>query len=110
MSISRQGALWMEGVVNCSASNLTFDRVQGNAVFISHAATNVRLDRCFVDGAGETGIAIVGSKERSTGLGTVAFPRKCVVSNSVIQDIGQVVKGSASYATLTRTPFGCNKR
>ena len=55
----------------------------------------VRIDRCFIDGAGETGIAIVGSKERSTGLGTVAFPRRCIVSNSTIQDIGQVVKGSA---------------
>ena len=55
----------------------------------------MRIDRCFIDGAGETGIAIVGSKERSTGLGTVAFPRRCIVSNSTIQDIGQVVKGSA---------------
>ena len=45
MSISRQGALWMEGVVNCSVTNLTFDRVQGNAVFISHAATNVSTPR-----------------------------------------------------------------
>ena len=95
MTVVRQAAVWMEGVVNCTVSNVRLMSVAGNGIFLSHAAVGITLANVSIESAGETGIAIVGSKERTTGLHSFAHPRHCTVSGALIQDTGQIVKGSA---------------
>eukprot|EP00937_MAST-01D_sp_MAST-1D-sp2_P000443 g443.t1 len=88
-TIHRGGAVFLEGVRDVSVARCTLRAVGGNALFVSHAAQDVAITENEIGGdIGDSGVAIVGSLTRSTGLGALNYPRRVNVTRNRIHGMG----------------------
>jgi len=92
-TIHRGGAVFFEAVSNVTFSDGHVHGVGSNAVFVSHAAREVSIcgNRLGPD-VGESGVAVMGSLVRSTGLGGLNFPLRVNISGNRISEIGSFGK------------------
>lgn len=110
-TIYRGGAVFMEGAEHCQIRSCYFNRVGGNAVFLSNYNRNNRISGCHIAYAGASGVCFVGDPkavrspvfeynlfvplaEMDTlrGPKTNNFPKDCTVENTLMYGLGQVEK------------------
>ncbi len=117
-AIHRGGAVYMEGVEDCSVEDCNFEFLGGNGVFMSAYNRNNAVRNCRFVHTGESGVCIVGSPEAvrfyqtwddkeidgkdwnemrqgmdlEAGPKTPDYPKNCVVENCVMHDFGDMGK------------------
>jgi hypothetical protein len=113
-AIYRQGALMIDGADRVVVDNCEFDSPGGNAIFISNYNRNITIKGNHIQGAGASGVNVVGSpkavrspafeyrefvpfNEMDTVVGpkTNDYPSLCTITDNLIHDIGQIEKQSA---------------
>jgi hypothetical protein len=110
--IARQAALFMEGVEDVLVDGCTFQRLGGNALFVSGYGRRVRIVGAHIHDVGASAVAFVGrpaalrrdyyaggvtvdNVDMTPGPKTDDYPADCVVEQSLIHDFGTVEKQSA---------------
>jgi hypothetical protein len=110
-TISRSGAVLMEGAVRCSVGNCFFNTVGGNAVFFSNYNRENEVSGCHIAYAGASGVCFVGDPgavrspsfeygefvpveelDREAGPKTDNFPAACRVCDNLMYGLGRVEK------------------
>jgi hypothetical protein len=110
-AIYRGGAVFMEGAAHCQIRSCYFNRVGGNAIFLSNYNRNNTISGCHIAYAGASGVCFVGDPKavRSAvfeynqfvpladidtirGPKTNNFPKDCRVENTLMYGLGQVEK------------------
>ena len=93
-TIHRGGTVFVEGAEDCSIENCFFDSVGGNAVFLNDYTRRVRVYGNKFTEAGESAIALVGTKNRIHGTNH-PYPSDNLISNNLIHDCGVFGKQTA---------------
>ncbi|MBE9600352.1 right-handed parallel beta-helix repeat-containing protein [Pedobacter sp. MC2016-24] len=110
-AIYRGGAVFMEGAAHCQIRSCYFNRVGGNAIFLSNYNRNNAISGCHIAYAGASGVCFVGDPKavRSAvfeynqfvpfaamdtlrGPKNDNFPKDCTVENTLMYGLGQVEK------------------
>ena len=86
-AIHRGGAVFMEGVRDCSIRDCFFDAVGGNAVFMNQYNRGNTVSGCTFNETGDSAICFVGSLETTVGTQR-NFPFECKALNNLIHDCG----------------------
>lgn len=112
-TISRTGAVFFSGAVNCSVTNCEFDQVGGNTIFVNNFNRDIRIAGCYIHNSGASGVVFVGdtASMRSYSAGYVKqdyarldtipgpasdnYPSNCVVENCLITRTGRDEKQTA---------------
>jgi hypothetical protein len=89
-TIHRGGAITFEGVADVSLSDSNLVALGGNAVFVSNDAKNVDISGNNISDVGDSGVAILGSMLRSTGLGARHFPLNVVSDSHILSSCAVV--------------------
>ena len=115
-SIYRGGAVSVSDAEDVKVCGCVFEGIGGNGVFVYGRASRVAVDGCtFVD-VGESAVCLTGESHLDLGATTTCEicgaehpwgwsepsenrPRKCIVSNNVIHDIGVFGKQTAGVFT-----------
>lgn len=100
-TIHRGGAVTFEGVSDVSLSDSVLVTLGGNAVFISGDSKNVVVSGNDISDVGDSGIAVLGSMLRSTGLGARHFPLNVSIRHNTIREIGRFGKQVAGLFIST---------
>lgn len=93
-TIHRGGAVFVEGAEDCSIEKCFFDAVGGNAVFLNDYTRRIRIYGNKFTEAGESAIALVGTKNRIHGTNH-PYPSGNLISNNLIHDCGVFGKQTA---------------
>jgi hypothetical protein len=93
-TIHRGGAVFFEGVEDCSIEKCFFDAVGGNAVFLNNYNRRNRIYGNTVIEAGDSAICMVGSRRMAIGSNH-PYSAEITVSNNLIHDIGVFGKQTA---------------
>jgi len=93
-TIHRGGAVFVEGAEDCSIEKCFFDAVGGNAVFLNDYTRRIRIYGNKLTEAGESAIALVGTKNRIHGTNH-PYPSGNLISNNLIHDCGVFGKQTA---------------
>jgi Right handed beta helix region len=93
-TIHRGGAVFIEGAEDCTVERFFFDAVGGNGVFLNDYTRRIRVYGNKFTEAGESAIALVGSKNRIHGTNH-PFPSENLISNNLIHDCGVFGKQTA---------------
>ena len=117
-AIHRGGAIFLEGVENCSIEDCRFENLGGNGVFMSAYNRNNQVKNCLFVHTGESAVCFVGSPsavrfyqtwddkeilgkdwnelrknmDLEPGPKTPDYPANCVVENCIMHDFGDVGK------------------
>ena len=117
-AIHRGGAVLLEGAEDCAIEDCDFDRVGGNAIFVSNYNRRVAVRGCRFVHTGDSAVALVGSPaavrnyqtwdqldlerrawisdlaqiDRTPGPRSPDYPADCVVENCVMAEIGDFGK------------------
>lgn len=110
-AIYRGGAVLMEGAEHCEVRTCFFNRVGGNAVFMSKYNRNDLVSGCHIAYAGASGVCFVGDPgavrspsfeynqfvafaemDTLSGPKTDNYPKDCRVENTLMYGLGQVEK------------------
>lgn len=110
-AIYRGGTVLMEGAEHCQIRSCYFNRVGGNAVFLSNYNRNNTISGCHIAYAGASGVCFVGDSkavrspafeynlfvplaEMDTLRGPKSnnYPKDCTVENTLMYDLGQIEK------------------
>jgi len=104
-AIHRGGAIFMEGVEDCSIEACFFDAVGGNAVFMSNYNRRNKIADCTVTEAGDSAFCLVGNlgavrspstwqrqvrdvPDKAPGPANPNYPAECLITNNHIHHIG----------------------
>ncbi len=93
-TIHHGGAVFLEGAEDCNIEKCFFDAVGGNGVFLNDYNRRIRVYGNKFTEAGESAIALVGSKGRIQGTNH-PFPSDNLISNNLIHDCGVFGKQTA---------------
>lgn len=117
-AIHRGGAIYMEGVENCTVTDCSFEYLGGNGVFMSGYNRNNEVKNSQFVHVGESAVCFVGlpsavrfyqtwddreilgkdwdemreGMDLELGPKTADYPKNCVVENSIMHDFGDVGK------------------
>ncbi|MDR2848005.1 MAG: right-handed parallel beta-helix repeat-containing protein [Bacteroidales bacterium] len=116
-AIHRGGAIFMEGVENCSIEDCRFEYLGGNGIFMSSYNRNNTVSGCYFTHNGESAVCFVGSAEAVRtyqtwderdingipwktqaeadllpGPKTPDYPDNCTVKNCIMHDFGDFGK------------------
>ena len=86
-TLHRGGAVFLEGVEDCSIQNCFFDAVGGNGVFISDYGRGIRVCGNKFTEAGDSAVCLVGTRSLIQGTQS-PFPAENTISNNLIHDCG----------------------
>jgi hypothetical protein len=86
-AIHRGGAIFMEGVRDCTIEACWFDAIGSNAVFLNNYNRNNVVSGCTFTETGDSAICFVGSLETTVGTQR-NFPYECQATNNLIHDCG----------------------
>ncbi len=104
-TIHRGGAVFMEGVEDCSVEKCFFDAVGGNGVFLNNYNRHVRIYGNKITQAGDSAICLVGFEPMAQGTNH-PVPTENLISNNLIHDcgaFGKQIAGIFSSITLRNT-------
>ncbi len=113
-TIYRGGAILVQGAERVSIRDCRFDRLGGNAIFVSDYCRQVSITGNRIDHIGASAVAFAGSPEavrspsfhydefipfaqmdKTPGPGSDDYPKDCRVYDNLIHVIGQIEKQSA---------------
>ena len=113
-AIYRGGAVFFEGVEDCTLEDAFLDQVGGNAIFLNHYNRRVTIRGCHIAKAGASGICLVGDPQsarnplfnysqvnrfedldRTPGPRGNNYPADCLVEDCLIYLTGRVEKQTA---------------
>jgi len=113
-TIHRSGAIFLQGVRDCTVMNCEFVNLGGNAIFVSGFAKDIEISSNHIHECGASGICFVGLSEavrspsfqykdyvplvdmdQTPGPKSNAYPENCVASDNLIYRIGRLEKQTA---------------
>ena len=95
-SLHRGGSLFLENVQNINILNCSFERNDGNAIFLSKRTRNVVVDKCSFAWIGESAIATWGETDHYDAT-SGNQPRGTMITNNIMREIGIYQKQSSGW-------------
>ncbi|MEX6687868.1 PDZ domain-containing protein [Danxiaibacter flavus] len=110
-TIYRGGAILLSGTENCTVTNNIFEKLGGNAVFVSGYNKLARIEHNYIHHIGANAVAFAGNEnavrspnnqysqftpfaemDKTPGPKSNEFPQECFVTDNLVHDIGMIEK------------------
>jgi hypothetical protein len=99
-ALERNGALLLEGTAGVSITDCAFDRIDGNAIFLSGWNRGAVVARNEFSNLGQSAVAAWGRTAEGAGGwdgSALEVPLNCSITGNVAHDLGQIQKQSSFY-------------
>ena len=96
-SIHRDGAIFIENATNISISDCIFQRLDGNALFVSKRTTEISILNSVFEWIGESTVVLWGDIDGYDGTGKV-FPMDTLIQGNIFRELGIFQKQSSAVA------------
>ena len=102
-SLHRGGAIFIENSDNVRIKNNFFERLDGNAIFLSRRVRGTRIIKNTFEWLGESAIATWGQTEKYNATGNL-FPMHTLISGNMMRELGIYEKQSSAVG-LAKSAF-----